>query len=227
MSNLNKNNTKKLWEIVNKSIGKLSNKKCVIESLKSENLIHTKPKDIADELCKHYSQIGAKLSKKIPKLTIDKLNYINKIPQNSESLFLIPTSENEIIRIIEKLPNKKSSGFDNVNNIILKKIKHKIASPLHTVFNLSMQKDQFPDLMKKAKVVPLHKGKERDLSTNYRPISLLLTISKVLEKIIYKRTYKFLDKKGQLFNSQYGFRSKHSCENAITELISQVVKGHE
>ena len=84
--------------------------------------------------------------------------------------------------------------------------------------------------MKKAEVVPLYKGKEKDLSANYanyRPISLLLTISKILEKIIYKRTYNFLDNNGQLFNSQYRFRSKHSCENAISELIGQVVKGQE
>ena len=81
--------------------------------------------------------------------------------------------------------------------------------------------------MKYAEVVPLYKGKEKDLSANYRPISLLVTISKILEKIVYKRTYNFLDTSGQLYSSQYGFRSKHSCENAISELIGQIVKGHE
>ena len=44
---------------------------------------------------------------------------------------------------------------------------------------------------------------------------------------MYKRTYDFLDGNGQYYNSQYGFRSKHSCENAISELIGHVVKGHE
>ena len=50
---------------------------------------------------------------------------------------------------------------------------------------------------------------------NYRPISLLLTISKVLEKIVYTRTYNFLCNSNQLYQSQYGFRTEHSCENAI------------
>ena len=81
--------------------------------------------------------------------------------------------------------------------------------------------------MKYAEVVPLYKGKEKDLSVNYRPISLLVTISKILEKIVYMQTYDFLDTSGQLYSSQYGFRSKHSCENAISELIGQIVKGHE
>ena len=56
---------------------------------------------------------------------------------------------------------------------------------------------------------------------------MLVTISKILEKIVYKQTYNFLDTSGQLYSSQYGFRSKHSCENAISELIGQIVKGHE
>ena len=49
------------------------------------------------------------------------------------------TSKQEIIRIIEKLPNKKSSGFDNLNNIILKNLKEEIATPLEKIFNLSIQ----------------------------------------------------------------------------------------
>ena len=99
--------------------------------------------------------------------------------------------------------------------------------PLEQIFNLWLESGIFPKLMKDAEVVPLYKSKEKDLCVNYRPISLLITISKILENIVYKRTYNFLDTHGQLYNSQYGFRSKHSCENAISELIGHVVKGHE
>ena len=81
--------------------------------------------------------------------------------------------------------------------------------------------------MKKADVIPLHKGKRNDLKTNYRPISLLLTLSKLLEKIVYKRTYNFLDSNNLLFKSQYGFRSNHSCEHAVSELISNILRGLE
>ena len=71
------------------------------------------------------------------------------------------------------------------------------------------------------------KNKGKDFCTNYRPISLLLTISKILEKIVYKCTYGFLDNTNQLHSSQYGFRSKHSCKNAITELTGAILKGAE
>ena len=78
--------------------------------------------------------------------------------------------------------------------------------------------------MKRADVIPLYKSKQHDESNNYRPISLLLTISKILEKIVYKRTYRFLEQTEQIFKSQYGFRSSHSCENAIQELVSEIIK---
>ena len=81
--------------------------------------------------------------------------------------------------------------------------------------------------MKKADVVPLFKSKDHQESNNYRPISLLLTLSKLLEKIMYKRTYNFLESTGQIYKSQYGFRTSHSCENAICELVSEIIKGKQ
>ena len=63
--------------------------------------------------------------------------------------------------------------------------------------------------------------------TNYRPISLLLTISKILEKIMYKRTYNIMHYNGSIYHSQYGFRSNHSCELAACELLGEIIKGQE
>ena len=62
---------------------------------------------------------------------------------------------------------------------------------------------------------------------NYRPISLLITLSKLLEKLVHKRIYNFLDSNGIIYNSQYGFRPNHSCENAVSELLSVILKGYE
>ena len=78
-----------------------------------------------------------------------------------------------------------------------------------------------------AEVIPLYKGKELDQVINYRPISLLITISKVLEKIVYTWVYKFLQNNKILYNSQYGFRSEHSCEQATLELIGKVIQAKD
>ena len=85
----------------------------------------------------------------------------------------------------------------------------------------------FLDIMKLADMVPLYKAKEKFLETNYRPISLLTTMSKLLEKVVYKRVYEFLNENDQLYESQYGFRSQHSCDNAVGEVVSRIVKNLE
>ena len=92
---------------------------------------------------------------------------------------------------MNRLPNKKSSGHDGINNIILKEIGEYICTPLTYLFNESMTMGVFPDAMKIAEVVPLYKGKARYEGENYRPISLLLTISKLLEKLMYSRVYDY------------------------------------
>ena len=152
---------------------------------------------------------------------------MNKIERNTNSIFLKPTDENEIKRLITDLPNKTSCGHDEINNILLKQIKESIVVPLMLIFNESLNDGIFPEVMKLAEVIPLHKGKAKNDKTNYRPISLLLTISKILEKIVYARTYSFLIETNQLYQSQYGFRKRHSCEHAIGELVGEVVKNIE
>ena len=78
-----------------------------------------------------------------------------------------PTTKEEIVCIIDKLPNKRSSGHDNLSNLLLKKISHEIAMPLEQIFNFSLELGTFPKLMKDEEVVPLYKSKEKDLSVNY------------------------------------------------------------
>ena len=142
-------------------------------------------------------------------------------------MFMTPTSKSEIERMITKLPNKKSKGHDDISNILLKRLKASISHPLQIVFNKSLQEGSFPESMKQAYVFALYKSKEKHLVNNYRPISLLVTISKILEKIVYTRTYNFLCNTDQLYQSQYGFWTGHSCENAICELVGTIAKNRE
>ena len=160
-----------------------------------------------------------------PKTGID--DYLRKIRMCQDSIFLAPTTGEEIRRLIEKLPNKTSSSYDRINNIILKELKDIICLPVAKFFNRSMTEGKFPECMKLAEVVPLHKGGKTNIPNNYRPISLLMTLSKILEKIMYKRVYTFLIDTNQLYSSQYGFRSQHSCDHAINELLCAIIKNLE
>ena len=110
---------------------------------------------------------------------------------------------------------------------MLKSLKSVLLEPLSIVFNQSMNEGIFPEVMKLADIVPLYKNKKKYLVDNYRPISLLITLSEILEKLMHKRVYRHLEENNLIYNSQYGFCPRHSCENAVGELLSVIIKGHE
>ena len=132
------------------------------------------------------------------------------MPRSNKSLVLQETSVEEIEKLIKSLPNKNSHGHDKVSNTLLKSLCTSISYPLQIIFNQSIHHRVFPNRMKLAEIISLYKGKEHNLVINYRPISLLVTMSKVLEKIVYCHMYSFLELNGTLFDSQYGFCSKRT-----------------
>ena len=221
-----KNNTKELWRVINRVIGKQKHKGNIISCITIDGLKNYNPIKIANEFGKFYSTLGETLASEIKPghMSID--NYLRLIPRNNESLILKHITLPEVERIINELPNKTSHGHDNISNNLLKKLCSSISLPLCAIFNQSIIEGKFPNAMKLAEIIPLYKGKAFDKVLNYRPISLLITISKVLEKAIYIRVYKFLEKHSILYNSQYGFRSKRSCEQALIEMVGNIIQAH-
>ena len=106
---------------------------------------------------------------------------------------------------------------------LLKVIAPVIIKPLTLLINQVLNTGLFPDKLKIAKVIPIYKKGDPQLFENYRPISLLPTISKVLEKIIHKQLSSYFDEYGLFFPNQYGFRPKHSTEYAALELIDRII----
>jgi hypothetical protein len=117
---------------------------------------------------------------------------------------------------------KASFSHDNVSNKALKFISKQISFPLSHLCNISIKLNYVPDQWKLAKLVPLYKNGDATLETNYRPISLLSTFSKVLEKVVYSQTYNFLDRNNLIYKHQHGFRRNHSCESLLITLMSAV-----
>ena len=83
------------------------------------------------------------------------------------------------------------------------------------------------NMAKLAKIIPIYKAKDKKNISNYRPISLLPVISKILEKVVHKNVYTFLEKNKVLHASQYGFRKNRSTVNAITELVCHITNAIE
>ena len=177
-------------------------------------------KDKCKEFCSNAKKLWHIINTCIGKQS-DKTNIINYIKVGNIDIYDSKQIADEMGQFFSTI------GYDNIDNILLKSIKNVVSEKLASLFNLSMSNGVFPEQMKLAEVVPLYKSKERFLTSNYRPISLLITISKILEKVVHKRTYEFLNKQNQFYNSQYGFRSHHSCENTIAELVGNILKNKE
>jgi len=96
------------------------------------------------------------------------------------------TTKYEINKIIHSLKNKTSHGYDEISDKILKARSPFILSPLTYIFNKILSSKIFPDQLKYSEIQPLFKKGEKTKVSNYRPISLLPSLSKIIEKIIYK-----------------------------------------
>ena len=175
--------TKKLWSLINEISGKKNDKTGVLDYLTIDGVKDYNAKRICNRFEKYFSSVGENFAAKIPTASKTARDYLKLLQTSQASLFLDPTDVQEVVVLVSQLPNKSSSGHDNVSNILLKKIIEHIAPVLVEVFK-SM--GEFPTVMKLAEVVPLYKSKENFLETNYRPISLVTTMSKILENIMYQ-----------------------------------------
>ena len=222
-----KSDTKKLWQLINKIINKTNDKSSAINYITVDKIRYFDAKSIADNFGKFYSTIGSNLANKIHENGPSINDYLKNIKTNPNTMYLHPITPTEILRYINRLPSKNSSGYDGISNQFLKSIKHAITTPLAKIFNLSISTGEFPENMKLAEVIPLFKKGALDIMENYRPISLLITLSKLLEKCIYKHLYNFFNINNIFYSKQYGFRSNHSCEQAIQDLYGHLISNKE
>jgi len=215
----------KLWQTLNTLIGKTNDKTSLSDTFLIDNIPTTDPSLISNGFCDYFTNVGKKLANKIPSSSKSYQDYLNI--NNPNSMFFTPTDESEIEKVVNSLKSKKSYGHDKITNWLIKKLKFEISVPLSIIINQSLSSGIVPDEFKIAKVIPIYKANEANLFSNHRPISLLPSISKILEKIVHKRLYNFLMTNKLLYRSQYGFRTSHSTTNAISEFIGDILTGFD
>ena len=140
--------------MINKITHNINDKSIAIEYLKIDNLDIYDTKLITEEFAKHFSSVGSNYANRITNPHTTFTEYLRNIPNNPKSIFMSPTNKTEIERLIEKLPNKKSRGHDDISNLLLKSLKSSISYPLEIIFNKSLLEGSFPEIMKQADVTP-------------------------------------------------------------------------
>jgi hypothetical protein len=134
------------------------------------------------------------------------------------------TSTKEIENIIRSLKAKGSHGCDGITTKILKISAPFISSPLSYIFNKSMLSGIFPTRLKYATIKPIFKNGDQKNVANYRPISILPSFSKILEKIMYSRLMTHLETNNILAAEQFGFITSSFSEKALFNFINNIIK---
>ena len=185
---------------------------------------------MANEFNKYFSTIAKSIITKQNKLrsyTVDNTTPLHYLTQSFKNPFpninLKSVSTKEIKNIIKSLKLKNSSVYDGISTKLLKISSPFITSPLTHICNKSITSGTFPDRLKYAVVKPLFKKGDKTKLFSYRPISILSSFSKVLEKVIYKQLQDHLNKHSILAQEQFGFRSDFTTHKAIYKLINETL----
>ena len=211
-------NIHKTWQLLNHVMSRNQAPKIVTNFLKDGNIINS-PSEIVEQFNNYFVNVGPRLARVIPPANKSFSSFLCNSPCNSLSLYL--TNSSEIINVVKNLCDKTSYGFDSVPVNIVKKCISTIAEPLSCLINCSFRTGRFPDNLKVAKVCPIFKNGSENEFSNYRPISILPSFSKIYEKVAYNRLESFLLSNDSITKCQYGFRSKHSAYMALLDMYNK------
>ena len=151
-------------------------------------------------------------------------NYYKKCNLNERLLFSKIESD-KVFKILKSLDESKAPDIDDLSGIFLKGGASLLAKSITQLCNLSISFSRFPDAWKIAKLKPLFKKGSKTDPENYRPISFLPLMPKVLERIVHEQTMEFLDKHHILYKFQSGFRQNHSTDFCLSFLTDKISKG--
>ena len=206
----NVNNLKNIWNGIKEIISiKSKNTSTPLCIQNNKGQLVNSPLDIANTFNKHYSGIADNILSnrkyKGPKKFTEFLT--NPV---SNSLLLQDCDPVEVEAVILSFNLNKKTGPNSIPPSFLRDFREELSKPISDIINISFNTGVYPDRIKLAKVVSIYKKGSKLIVDNYRPISLLSNMNKILEKLLYKRLQSFINKYKVLYKYQFGFREKHS-----------------
>ena len=226
----NKLKSSEIWKGIRSLVNIKASKVSSVKLLNESHNIISDSREISTIFNNYFSTIGPSIESKIPSVPGSFRDYFEKKDETGKQFinpldsifFLSTTVPEEIEKLIDNLNDKKSTGPNSVPVFILKILKPFFAFWLSELINLSFKEGIFPDVLKMAKVIPIHKKECKLNFLNYRPISLLSVFSKLFEKVIYTRIYSYLVKNNLIFGKQFGFRSNYSTNHALLSITERI-----
>ena len=211
---------KKFWSIIKTLTPSkhASSAPVVLEDEKTGNKIN-RPDLIAKKFNQYFCSVGKKLAAKFDLASsYDYQYFLTK--RILSSMYFSSTTECEVFDAIKQLNPSKSSGFERISPKFIRVTADILAPLLEKLLNACFECGFFPNTLKIAKVIPVFKTGDKIKLTNYKPISLLSCFSKILEKSVYHKMIKFLNKNSVFSPYQFGFRPGCSTVHATIDIIA-------
>ena len=212
--------SKRIWKAVNEASARKSNSQPV-QCIVADGVHHLTPKSIATTMNKFFSCIGKVLADKIA----SHFQYFNR--RVGTHFELKEVDESTVLKQLHALKPNKAIGLDNISARLLKCSAHTIAPSITKLLNVSIRTGTVPDLWKCSKITALFKAGDRTNASNYRPISILPTLCKLLERTIHTQLYDYLNANDLLTNKQFGFRRGSSTVSALSAFADEMLLNME
>ena len=185
---------------------------------------------MTDHLMEFFHKKILDLQEALPTTNVDPMKMIDDAlakwggTRNRDKFDISEVTHLEVLNAIKEMKNSPSCGIEGLDSISLKVIAPYVYKPLTYLVNLSIRKCVFASKWKIAKLVPVHKGKKlpHNLPSSYRPVSLLPTVSKLVERLVTKQVMNFMIKSKQMNISQHAYRANHSTSSAICQLLESL-----
>ena len=218
------NNIKQTWKHINGILNKSSKESHLPDHINQCNSTIQGDREILEAFNKHFANVGKTLSNSLGDIN-DEISHRIYLNEHSAPNFEFePISPEKVSNLIDGLTSKSTSADDGISTILLKRIKATISKPIALIINQTFATSKFPNKLKTARVKALFKKNDLHDMNNYRPISVLPSISKIFEKALLNQLNDHFQMNNFYHHGQYGFREKHSTELATLELIDRITK---
>ena len=213
-------NIKKTWSTINSVIRKNKFKSTI--QLTDNNGTKVQESDVSTEFVDYFTNIATNLTNQLPNSPTNPIQYLRS--RNINSFVFFCTNAEEIGDIVDDLKDN-GTGLNKISNSILKYSNKEISQILSKIINKCILQGYFPQELKTGCITPIYKNGDKNALKNYRPVCSLSSLSKIIEKLVYNRMLKFIDKHKLLSSQQFGFRKNMGTETALANYIDYILSG--
>jgi hypothetical protein len=224
---LNSNNpVKTTWDIIKMETGRSVSDNCFYnKKISRKETNHLTPFDTANFFNNFFVNISNTLTNNLVPSIDNALNHVTKTCSNFTTNFkFTKITDKDVITACKQLKSKNTGDLWHISTRLLKEIIDCLAPLLTYIINMCFENGIFPDSQKFARVLPIFKKGDRLEANNYRPISILPTLSKIIEKLVFDQLKVHLDNNKLINVAQSGFQKGKSTSESIGSLLFTILK---